>query len=115
LAQGSGQGSLDEVRTIVSQQVRSPDLAIAARQDERIAGLAVGRCASKHSLFNLGVEIGQLAFIGVALVVMAGLRRLQPVLPGSWTPIARLAPAYGIGGVAAFWLLERFGTLGAAG
>jgi len=78
-------------------------------------GLPKGEELGALLLFNLGVEIGQLAFIGVALVVMAGLRRLQPVLPGSWTPIARLAPAYGIGGVAAFWLLERFGSLGAAG
>jgi len=64
-------------------------------------------------LFNLGVEIGQLAFIGAAMLVMAGLRRLKPVLPGRLIPMARLAPAYVIGGVAVFWLLERFGGLAA--
>jgi len=76
-------------------------------------GLPRGEELGALLLFNLGVEIGQLAFIGAAMLVMAGLRRLKPVLPGRLTPMARLAPAYVIGGVAVFWLLERFGGLAA--
>ncbi|GGO79318.1 membrane protein [Marinobacterium nitratireducens] len=53
--------------------------------------------------FNLGVELGQLAFIAVVLSFMAGLRRLPlPATGWGW----RLAP-YSIGAVSMFWLLER--------
>ena len=54
-------------------------------------------------LFNLGVEIGPLAFIAAALAVMALLRPLVARAPA----LARAAPAYAIGGVAAYWLFER--------
>ncbi len=53
-------------------------------------------------LFNVGVEVGQLAFIAAALILIALLRRLPP-LP-AWS---RAAPAYGIGAVSAYWLIER--------
>lgn len=54
-------------------------------------------------LFNLGVEIGQLTFIALALTVIAGLRRVH------WTQRAWLArlPAYAIGSLAAYWMIER--------
>ena len=53
--------------------------------------------------FNIGIELGQLSF--VAVVVLAGLLlrsllRQRPV----WLD---LAPAYGIGCLAAYWVLER--------
>jgi hydrogenase/urease accessory protein HupE len=54
--------------------------------------------------FNLGVELGQLAFIGAALALAAAARRL-PLPPAA--PWARWAPPYAIGGIAAFWLFER--------
>jgi hypothetical protein len=52
--------------------------------------------------FNVGVELGQLAFVGAVLAVAAVLARTRP-LP-QWSP--RLA-AYVIGSVAAFWVFER--------
>jgi hypothetical protein len=52
--------------------------------------------------FNVGVELGQLAFIMVLLGLVALLRRLV-ALP-QVTPIAA---AYGIGSIATFWVLER--------
>jgi len=57
--------------------------------------------------FNVGVEIGQLLFVGAALTVIAmGWRAVQrlrwPETAGLW----RLAP-YAIGGLASFWLVER--------
>jgi hydrogenase/urease accessory protein HupE len=53
--------------------------------------------------FNVGVEIGQLLFIGAALVVIAFGRRVGVRAP-RW---AWRVPAYAIGAVAAFWTLER--------
>ena len=57
--------------------------------------------------FNVGVEIGQVLFVGAVLAVIAAgwrighrLRLSQP----AW--IWRIAP-YAIGGVASFWLVER--------
>ncbi len=53
--------------------------------------------------FNVGVETGQLLFIGVVLGAIAVLKRLPFTLPqGAW----RLMP-YAIGSVAAFWTIER--------
>jgi hydrogenase/urease accessory protein HupE len=53
--------------------------------------------------FNLGVELGQLAFVGVVLVLLASLRSLQLPAPAwSW----RLA-SYSIGAVAMYWTIER--------
>jgi len=53
--------------------------------------------------FNMGVEIGQLAFIGVVLTIMAAARQL-PLRGPVWG--WRLAP-YAIGAVAMFWAIQR--------
>jgi hydrogenase/urease accessory protein HupE len=58
-------------------------------------------------LFNIGVEIGQLAFIALAVVMILILRRLRERLPWDLAPAARLTPAYGIGCFASFWFIER--------
>jgi hydrogenase/urease accessory protein HupE len=53
--------------------------------------------------FNLGIEVGQLAFCAVALMLYRELRHLQ--LP---SPVrAPRLVAYTIGSLAAFWLFER--------
>jgi hydrogenase/urease accessory protein HupE len=54
-------------------------------------------------MFNLGVETGQIAFVMVVGFALAGIRRI-PITPpqGAW----RLAP-YAIGGLAAFWTIQR--------
>ena len=54
-------------------------------------------------LFNVGVELGQLMFIGVILGVGSALARL-PKAPPAW--LRWIAP-YAIGSFAAFWCLER--------
>jgi hypothetical protein len=55
--------------------------------------------------FNVGVEIGQVLFIGVVLAIMAlALRYLA-----AWIDL-KVAPkgaAYAIGGLSAFWVIER--------
>jgi hydrogenase/urease accessory protein HupE len=53
--------------------------------------------------FNVGVELGQLAFIAVVITSAWALRRLA-LAPPAWAP--RLA-AYVIGSVAAYWVFER--------
>jgi hydrogenase/urease accessory protein HupE len=60
-------------------------------------------------MFNVGVEAGQLLFVGAALL-LAGLS--QRLLPRR-LPAARGLIAYGIGSLAAFWTIERvaFGVL----
>jgi hydrogenase/urease accessory protein HupE len=55
--------------------------------------------------FNVGVEAGQLAFVVVALGVIALLRRVR--LP-EWTPVL---PPYAIGSVAMFWAIERIAAI----
>jgi hydrogenase/urease accessory protein HupE len=53
--------------------------------------------------FNVGVETGQLLFVAAMLVASAVIRRLIPN-PPEW---AWRAPTYVIGGLAAFWVIER--------
>ena len=53
--------------------------------------------------FNVGIELGQLAFVAVVLVAMVALRRL----PVRWPRWAPALPAYGIGSLAIYWFLER--------
>jgi hydrogenase/urease accessory protein HupE len=54
--------------------------------------------------FNVGVEIGQLAFIATVLGFGWSVRRvLNSPLPAVW----QRAVAYGIGSLAAFWVVER--------
>ena len=60
-------------------------------------------------LFNVGVELGQLVFVGAVLLVMQ-LVNLARVGEAIWPKWATQLPAYGIGTVAVYWVLER--TLG---
>jgi hypothetical protein len=54
-------------------------------------------------LFNVGVELGQLLFVGAVLLLIALLNRLPRRLP-SWTT---WIPPYAIGGLASFWVIQR--------
>ncbi len=65
-------------------------------------GLPQGDIPLALLFFNIGVEIGQLAFIAVLLALVALLRRLV-ALPRA----APIAAAYGIGIIASFWVLQR--------
>jgi hydrogenase/urease accessory protein HupE len=53
--------------------------------------------------FNVGVELGQLAFIGAVLGLGWMLARFAVPQPAGW----RKAAAYAIGSVSAFWVLQR--------
>jgi hypothetical protein len=67
-------------------------------------GLPSGQVAPALLCFNLGVELGQLAFVAALLAAFALGSRL--VAPGR---VSRRIPAYAIGALAAFWCLERIG------
>jgi len=71
-----------------------------------LAGLGIERKLLPVALafFNVGVEIGQLAFVFLVLALIWAHRRLSVTLP-QW---ADVLPAYGIGSVAAFWFIGRF-------
>jgi len=59
--------------------------------------------------FNVGVEIGQLIFIGAVLTVLAAAKRVH--FPAAIERRAPLAAAYAIGTVAAFWFIERMAAI----
>ena len=54
--------------------------------------------------FNVGVEVGQLLFVSSALVLYSIAQRVKPN-PPEW---AWRVPTYAIGGVAAYWTIDRF-------
>ena len=67
-------------------------------------GLPPGAEAWALLLFNLGVEVGQIAFVAVLIAVTAAFSFAQDL------PIraSRIAACYGLGIIGAFWTLERF-------
>lgn len=69
-------------------------------------GLPEGRIPLALLFFNLGVEAGQLLFIGAVLALIAlPWARLAPRAVAA----APLVAAYGIGSIAMFWVLQRVG------
>jgi hydrogenase/urease accessory protein HupE len=54
-------------------------------------------------MFNVGVEIGQLAFVALILL----LARAFKVLRVHWPRAMELAPAYVVGSLGAFWTIQR--------
>jgi hydrogenase/urease accessory protein HupE len=56
--------------------------------------------------FNIGVELGQIAFVAVVFLGITILKRILDV-QRDWPIAARKIPAYAIGAVSAFWLIDR--------
>lgn len=57
--------------------------------------------------FNVGVELGQVLFVGVVLAVFAAGREVERRLPFSQPAWLWRVPPYAIGALACFWLVER--------
>jgi len=57
--------------------------------------------------FNVGVELGQLAFIVLVLAV----QRVFGMLQFRWKRWALFFPGYVVGSIGAFWTIERVGVL----
>lgn len=73
-------------------------------------GLPAGDVPVALLFFNVGVELGQLLFIAVAVGLArlaAGVARHAGVSPGLRADGARVLLGYGIGSVAAFWVIDR--------
>lgn len=76
--------------------------------------LEIGLPATEITLalfaFNVGVEAGQLLFILAVFLLVAALRRLVPALMTPTSAFYRtttLAMPFAVGGLAAFWFIER--------
>lgn len=66
-------------------------------------GLPQGDIPLALLMFNVGVEIGQLAFVGAILL----LARACQALKLRWPDRAAQLPAYVVGSLGAFWTIER--------
>ncbi|MBL8415823.1 MAG: HupE/UreJ family protein [Propionivibrio sp.] len=66
-------------------------------------GLPKGEIPLALLAFNVGVEIGQLAFVALVLLLV----RAFTVLRVQWPRLAELAPAYMVGSLGAFWTIQR--------
>jgi hydrogenase/urease accessory protein HupE len=69
-------------------------------------GLPAGQIPMALLFFNLGVEVGQLLFVGAVLALVALIRVRRLALP-TWL---KLVPPYAIGTIAMFWVIERVAT-----
>ncbi len=58
-------------------------------------------------LFNVGVEVGQLSFVGVVVLGLEAFKHLPRRLP-HWTT---WIPPYAIGALASFWVMQRLHSL----
>jgi len=67
------------------------------------AGLPPGDVPLALLCFNIGVELGQLAFIAVILLLEQALRQVR----AAWPRWVTMLPGYAIGGMAAFWTIQR--------
>jgi hypothetical protein len=68
-----------------------------------LTGVPRAEIPSALLFFNLGVEAGQLAFIGVALMAAQAIRTLELDRP-RW--VLRV-PGYAVGSLGAYWTLQR--------
>lgn len=70
-------------------------------------GLPHAEIAPALLLFNVGVEIGQLAFV----ILVIGLERGFHTLKINWPRWVEMLPAYMLGTLGAFWTIQRIGIL----
>ena len=66
-------------------------------------GLPQAEIAQALLLFNVGVEIGQLAFVALVCLLVRAFRMLEI----RWSPMVLRLPGYLIGSLGAFWTLQR--------
>ena len=76
-------------------------------------GLPPGDIPAALLSFNLGVEIGQIAFVAVVMLAVRVFNTLLRSLSrehATGVQVAETTVVYGIGGVAMFWTLQRLGA-----
>jgi hypothetical protein len=57
--------------------------------------------------FNIGVELGQLGFVGVVVLLKWTVDRADR----TWPRWVTMVPAYVVGGMGAFWTIQRMDVL----
>jgi uncharacterized membrane protein YqgA involved in biofilm formation len=62
-------------------------------------------------MFNVGVEVGQLVFVGIILLLERAFRVLQV----RWPRVIQMLPAYAVGSLGAYWTIQRVALLLAGG
>jgi hydrogenase/urease accessory protein HupE len=70
-------------------------------------GLPQGDIPFALLMFNLGVEAGQLAFVGLIIMLTAALRSIEIRLPRG----LELMPAYAVGILGAYWTIDRIAAM----
>ena len=70
-------------------------------------GLPQGDIPFALLMFNLGVEAGQLAFVGLILLLIAALKSIEIRLPHG----LELMPAYVVGILGAYWTIDRIAAM----
>jgi hypothetical protein len=70
-------------------------------------GLPPGEIPVALLLFNVGVEIGQISFVFLVILLERSFRTLEV----RWARWAELAPAYVVGSLGAFWTIQRTAVL----
>jgi len=71
------------------------------------AGLPQGEIPTALLAFNVGIELGQLAFVGVLIPLRHGARRLAGAVAGPWPRRGEIVAVYAMGGLSAYWCLDR--------
>ena len=66
-------------------------------------GLPHGDIPVALLFFNLGVEAGQLGFVGLILLLARSFRALEI----HWPRVVELAPGYAVGSLGAYWTIQR--------
>jgi len=70
-------------------------------------GLPSGEIPLALFLFNVGVELGQVLFVVLVILLERSFRTLQIV----WPRFAKMLPGYAVGSLGAFWTIQRVGVL----
>ena len=68
-----------------------------------VTGMPRTELAPALLFFNVGVELGQLGFVTLILMICRSFK----VLEISWPRWAELAPGYAVGSLGAFWTIQR--------
>jgi hypothetical protein len=70
-------------------------------------GMPAGEIPFALLCFNLGVEIGQVGFVMLILLLERSFR----VLEISWPRVMRALPAYAVGSLGAYWFFQRMSVM----
>ena len=68
-----------------------------------VAGMPRAELAPALLFFNVGVELGQLGFVALILLLFRSFKMLEV----RWPRWAELAPGYAVGSLGAFWTIQR--------